>query len=222
MRLKTRAVFTQEPDARLALASEGSFGPHPSFGFALCNHEALLLVDRLSGREFYAETLSSFSRALEIEFSSRENLGEALEKLGAPAHGVVIRPKGAAGPVVKGLRTFHGVARAVVDCLLESPESKVILANDLRAHQNPTRLMRIGETAARLIEQLQSFCPACDAIGFQPVSREAGIPCADCETPTPLVRGHNWECAECRHREFRSSRGASERANPANCPSCNP
>ena len=222
LRLKVRAVFEKEPDARLALASEGSFAPHPAFGFALCNHEALLLVDRLSEREFHSEVLSPRVRALELELSPRDDLAQALEKLGAPDHGVVVRPKDAPDPVVKGLRTFHGVARAMIDCFAESPEAKVILANDLRAHQNPTRMEGIARAAARLVEQLDSFCPGCKAIGFRPAVPEAGVPCSDCETPTAVLRGHTWACEACGHREFRPAENAPVSADPSRCPACNP
>ena len=50
-RRKAEAAFRAMPDAPLALASEGSFGPHPSLAFVPCGIELVLLIERRSGLE---------------------------------------------------------------------------------------------------------------------------------------------------------------------------
>ena len=50
-RAKIDAAFALQPDAAIALASEGSFGPHPALPFAPLARELVLLVDRRTGVE---------------------------------------------------------------------------------------------------------------------------------------------------------------------------
>ena len=53
LRLKTDAVFNIKPDARIAIESEGSFGPHSIIGLVQSDHEALMLVDKELGGRFH-------------------------------------------------------------------------------------------------------------------------------------------------------------------------
>lgn len=50
-RAKIAAGFAQLPEARVGLASEGSFGPHPELPFVSMGLELVLLIDRDSGLE---------------------------------------------------------------------------------------------------------------------------------------------------------------------------
>ncbi|MBL7537713.1 hypothetical protein INQ15_25330, partial [Escherichia coli] len=48
-RAKIAAAFAEAPDAQFALASEGSFGPHPYIPFAPLAREIVVLADRARG-----------------------------------------------------------------------------------------------------------------------------------------------------------------------------
>ncbi|WP_228024433.1 DUF6671 family protein [cf. Phormidesmis sp. LEGE 11477] len=57
-RLKAKAVLELTGE-RLAIASEGSFGPHPQIPFVACNRELVLLLDLEHELEIVGEALST-------------------------------------------------------------------------------------------------------------------------------------------------------------------
>lgn len=64
-RAKIAAAFKRVPQARVGLASEGSFGPHPQIPFLPVGSEIVLLIDRHSGLELSGHHLgpaTNFSR----------------------------------------------------------------------------------------------------------------------------------------------------------------
>ena len=50
-RAKIAAAFEISPGERVAVASEGSFGPHPQIPFMPLAHESVVMKDRVSGLE---------------------------------------------------------------------------------------------------------------------------------------------------------------------------
>ena len=221
LRKKVNAVFDEYPDCRLALASEGSFGPHPHQGLVHSDHEALLLVDRLKNREFYVDHLSTETNHFEVEFGPRDDLEAVLKRAQYPTHGLVVQAKGNSNVIFKGLRSFYEIGQAMLDCFTASPEARVVLSADLRANLNPTRMRVIEETARKLIEKLNSICPHCSEIGFWPTKAVSGLPCNSCDLPTERLKGHSWGCEICAYEEYR---GAESRdgVDPKFCSFCNP
>lgn len=66
-RAKIAAAFAAVPDATVALASEGSFGPHPYIPFVPMAREILVLADRARGLELighHADLATDFSHAV--------------------------------------------------------------------------------------------------------------------------------------------------------------
>jgi hypothetical protein len=92
----------------------------------------------------------------------------------------------------------------------------------MRAHQNPTRMAAVGRLAAALARRLSVPCPSCRAPGFGRVDVQAGLPCADCGTPSELVAHEVHGCAACTHREIRPRADGLDQAEPRFCNVCNP
>lgn len=224
LREKTRAVFESVPEARLVLASEGSFGPHPVFGLIPSDHEALLLTDRQS-QELLVDLVSDSPRSGSIEISPPPSLRDlecAVACLGFPEHALVVRARGSGAPIRKGLRNLLDLQTAVFECASISPDSTAVVENDLRAHMNPTRMRVIESLAEKMVERISSLCPKCHAVGFWPQQRVKGLPCNACHAPTPVLKGHDWGCGICSWMEFRSSPGQQGFADPKHCDLCNP
>ena len=69
VRAKSAATFDHAPDARVGVASEGSFGSHPLVAFLPLGHERILLIDRETGLEVsgqHADPDTNYSHALVI------------------------------------------------------------------------------------------------------------------------------------------------------------
>ena len=213
-------IACERSGSTLGLGSEGSFGPGP-FGFGSWNLEVLVLVDTERCIEVVGSAGEPGLHHHETVTTAAQ-LAEAVRRAGFPEHGVVLRPDGADHPRTwKGLRTPDALAAAFRAAKQESAHGRVFVENDLRAHQHPTRMAVIRRAAAELVERLVCPCPACAAPGFGRQSVVAGLPCAECGTPTEQPIADGFGCVACDHREVRPRTGPGA-ADPGSCSQCNP
>jgi hypothetical protein len=205
----------------LALASEGSFGPHPAAFFLPANEEWLLLVDRKNNLEIHARHLSLETNFSGQEFQNLEELDAFARKVGFPGHGLILRKsKEELDGMLKGI-TDPEQLRTVAVQLLESQESGYV-ETDMRAMLNPSRMQVIGETAQLLLQKLNSFCPSCQFPGFSVTSAEPGLPCSLCGTPSSAALAHLLVCSHCQHEEKISFPHGKKTEDPQYCQVCNP
>jgi hypothetical protein len=199
-----------------ALASEGSFGPHPLLPFAAAGHEMLLFLDVEQGIEIVEVQLSEKTNfaALDLD-GGTPDLDAFLARVGFPAHAIVLRT---GGRIIKGIRERDALERAI----REAGDHPLRLETDMRAHMNPTRMAEIARLGETLSRRLATPCPACGAPGFGPIRSETGLQCEDCGAPTSLVRALVLGCARCAHEETRPRPDGRAAATPAECPECNP
>lgn len=205
----------------LGLASEGSFGSDPFAGLFPWNVEMLMWIDDELGIEVVGmaqgpgrsgHVLTGDWAALEA-FSARE---------GFPQHHLVLRPEHEDDPRVhKGLSDPGELRRAFEACRQMAANGQVFAETDLRAFANPTRMERIGQAAADLVQRLQSCCPVCAAPGFAVTERVPGLACGGCGLPTAIHHGEVWTCLRCPH-QVTVPRTDLRFADPAQCGYCNP
>lgn len=197
----------------LAIASEGSFGPHPLIPFLPAGRELLLFVDAEQGLEICEEAMSERTNFAALEVTQGADVDGFLASVGFPDHALVVR---------SGEKLVKGVAsRTELDRLLDAG-GPLQLETDMRAHLNPTRMGEISRLAERLARRIATACPACGTAGFGPVRCERGLPCADCDAPTQLVRLVVEACTRCLHEQRKPRPDGRLTANPAQCPECNP
>ncbi|MEB3318795.1 MAG: DUF6671 family protein [Cyanobacteriota bacterium] len=211
-----------------AIASEGSFGPHPQLPLLAAGMEWLVFLDRRRGL-----TISEQALARRTNFAHRlvASPGDAapdpalahwLEQVGFPSHALMVRAHQGAAGVEKGLREWRDLALAIARAAAASSDGLALVETDMRAHRNPTRMAAIRRLAFRLVRRLASPCPACQSPGWGVVGQRQGLPCADCGLPTAVTRALVWGCARCEHQEERPCPDALGRADPGRCDWCNP
>jgi hypothetical protein len=207
---------------RYGLASEGTFGPHPAVPLIAAGHEMLLLLDLESGRIIEEAMIAPATNFAHLALpADAAKLDDFLARIGFPAHAVIVRPDGPdALPNAKGL-TDRAALDDVIARLSEGGR-KLRVETDMRAHMNPTRMAAIGELADRLARRLAVPCPSCHAPGFGRVDVVRGLPCAECGTPTGLVKAEIFACTDCGHQDSRPRADGLTEADPAYCPACNP
>lgn len=209
----------------LALASEGTFGPHPLVSYLPCNREIVVLLDKshdikLVGQKFSTDTNYSHKQIKNIE--------EAYEfalKAGFPEHGLVImvEPKATQkSEIVKGITTKKQLFDAVTQALAQSSNGTVHIETDMRALYNPTRMKAIEKATHDLIRKINQVCPKCDWPGFEVIERKKGLPCALCNFPTELTRAVTYYCKKCEFQQEVLCPNGLEKADPAQCIYCNP
>lgn len=153
----------------LGLASEGRFGPHPSFPWLAVNLEWLTFVDRRAGLVIADNLLADRTNFNHRVVAPGEDIEDWLRRVGFPSHALIVRPHrwDASGeaPVIKGVRTARALAEALDRCVGASCDGRARLETDMRAHCNPTRLGVIRTLAFRLVRRIARRCPACAAPG---------------------------------------------------------
>jgi hypothetical protein len=205
----------------LAIASEGSFGAHPSAFFLPANEEWLLLLDRKNGLEIHARHLSTATNFAGQAFSSLEELDAFASKVGFPSHGLILRrSKDELEGLLKGIIDPDQLRTAALQ-LLETQGSGFV-ETDMRAMYNPSRMQVIQETAQLLIQKLNSFCPSCQLPGFAVTSAEPGLPCSLCGTPSSAALAHLLVCNHCQHEEKVFFPHGKKTEDPQYCQVCNP
>lgn len=197
----------------LAVASEGSFGPHPAIPFLAMGRELLAFIDAEQELEIIVEQVSECTNFAACKLEPDTDLEGFLRQVGFPRHALVVRS--ADGPV-KGVRT-----RVQLDRLIASA-GPVTLETDMRAHMNPTRMREIARLAQRLADRIATSCPACGTPGFGVTRAEAGLPCSGCGEATALTRVFIHGCARCPHEVALPRPDHRLTAHPAECPECNP
>lgn len=222
-RAKIAAAFAAAPDAIVALASEGSFGPHPHIPFVPMAREILVFADRARGLELighHAGLATNFSHAVVPDAAAAFAFAE---RIGFPDHGVIIIgcQDGQPAPgiaLVKDVRNRAELSEAVERVI--GLCGSAFVETDMRAHRNPTRMRAIKRATLDLVRRYRSPCPVCAAPGFAVTERVAGLPCSWCGGPTLAIRADVMSCVACDHRVERPV--ADITADPGHCGDCNP
>jgi len=226
-RLKAEAAL-DATGASLGLASEGSFGPHPAIPFLPLAIEWMTFVDRhrdLVISERLVGPPTNFSHSV---IAAGADPGSWLERIGFPAHGVIVRPhrsdlhRSDPFPIVRGLQCRQALDLAIRGAVDHSADGLALLETDMRAHRNPTRMDSIRRLAFRLVRRIRTPCSSCGCPGWGLVGREPGLPCGWCGLPTALLRAEIHGCAHCDHRAEVRRRDGLLRADPQHCANCNP
>ncbi len=206
----------------IGIASEGSFGPHPSLPWLPCGQELLAFVDLESGLRVVESRISLRTTHGQTTARDLDAAGAFLRRIGFPRQAVIVRPNLGDGPLLKGVAEPAAVAAAIRDAAAASGDGTARIEVDMRAHLNPVRMGEIRRLAARLAKRLATPCPACGRPGFGGDGPVPGLPCGWCGTPTAAPLGERWTCPSCGHGEVRTRPDRPSVADPGQCGECNP
>ncbi|MEB3329338.1 MAG: DUF6671 family protein [Candidatus Sericytochromatia bacterium] len=223
-RAKAQAAL-ERTGADLALASEGSFGPHPAAPFLAANREVLLLLDRTADLELVATAVSTVTNFAHAVVSTPEAAHAFAERIGFPTHGLILRdgPDPATARVVtRGITTRQGLEEALARALPRGFGEAVLLETDMRAHLNPTRQVVIRQAAEDLIARASALCEVCGTPGFALQEVVPGLPCGWCGQPTRQPLAEVVGCLRCEHTRRRPFPTGERTADPGRCDLCNP
>lgn len=211
----------------LAIASEGTFGPHPLFPYLPCNRELVILIDLKHDLEVVGEEFSTTTNYSHQRVSSLAEAEHFAHKAGFPQHGLVVIPDPQTpgsgtgnGKMFKGITSKEALQEAVTFALQTSPQ--VHLETDMRALYNPTRMQTIAKATQNLIQKLNQFCPQCGWPGFDLLKSEPGLPCGWCGAPTSLIQTEIYGCKKCDFTQEVHFPEGIETADPGQCAYCNP
>lgn len=205
----------------LAVASEGSFGAHPSIYFVPANDEILILIDKKNNLEIIARNLSTETNFRASEITSLKQLKEFADGAGFPAHGLIIKKSETDfEDMVKGITNWETL-NSTFNYFIETFQSAYI-ETDMRAMQNPMRMENIRKATLNLVSKVKSACPQCETPGFDVVAVNKGLPCQLCGLPTRSILSYTYTCARCAYtiKEMYPNKKTFE--DPIYCDYCNP
>lgn len=223
-RTKIAAGFDYAPYARVGIASEGSFGPHPYVPYLAVGRELILLIDRERGLELTGHFVSpetNYGHAVVSDMKAALSFAE-LSKF--PDHGLIVMGWADEKPapdlaLFKDVGDLKGLEKAVSQVVAQC--GAAFVEADMRAHRNPTRMCAIEHAARDLVRRFRSQCPACAHPGFDVTERIAGLPCEWCAEPTRVSRAERFTCQACHYRQERAVSNATT-ADAGYCDLCNP
>jgi hypothetical protein len=223
-RAKIAAGFANAPCARVGIASEGSFGPHPYIPFLSLGRELIVLIDRETGLELIGHDASPETNFDHAVVSDLASAVEFAERVKFPDHGLIVigcvdNQPAPAQALIKDITDLESLEAAFSEVVNKC--GAAFVETDMRAHRNPTRMSAIGRATADLIRRFRSRCPACAYPGFAITERVPGLPCTWCGEPTRLIQREILSCRSCGHRHERSATDKTT-ADPGQCEGCNP
>jgi hypothetical protein len=207
--------------ADLGIASEGSFGPHPSLWFVAADEELMIFMDRRYGLEITARAVSTDTNFDAAIVDSEESLLQFAAKARFPSHGLILRAeKDGERQLYKGITD----AKELTDKFhhLLAYGRPVAVETDMRAHFNPSRMQVIRQAAEQLLSKVLSRCPSCAMPGFDVTDVLPGLPCELCGQPTAMTISHLLQCKHCRHLVEKPFPQGYKTADPRWCQYCNP
>jgi len=220
LRRKCELILKHE-DSELAIASEGSFGPHPGAFFIAADEEFVMLKGKQYGLEITGKALSTATNFSAQKIYNETSLLEFLEKVGFPEHAIILRPsKEIYNNVYKGLQKKEPVLQIFNQFIKE--HGMAYIETDMRAMYNPTRMKVIAEATKSLIQKMKQLCPECALPGFDISDSITGLPCQLCGMPTRSIKSFVYACKGCGYREDRIRDNGKISEDPMYCDYCNP
>jgi hypothetical protein len=205
----------------LVIASEGSFGSHPSVFFAHADDELIMLVDKKNELEIVARELSLETNFSAEKITSFEQLLDFANKTGFPSHGLIIKTKATKSTNIYKDFTDLAHLRLVYESNIEK-SSEVWVETDMRAHKNPTRMKVIEKATYNLIKKITTLCPECQTPGFDVTKIIKGLPCEWCKSPTDSTLAFQRNCKKCNYTSLENYPNGKQYESPEYCPYCNP
>lgn len=205
----------------LAIASEGSFGMHPSIFIAQADDEMMLFLDAKNEVEVIAIEISTDTNFNASEITNTADLIAFAEKVNFPSHGLILKSSQNNFEIIyKGitekddlLEKFHSLKEQFGSAYVET---------DMRANFNPTRMKLIEKVAMKLVESVLNECPNCNFPGFSITKANTGLPCEWCHSPTQSTLSYTYECKKCHYKKEDLYPHNKIKEDPMYCDFCNP
>jgi hypothetical protein len=210
-----------EFDCDLGIASEGSFGSHPSIFFAQADDEFLIFIDKKNDLEIIARELSLDNNFFGAAISNKEMLADFVSKVQFPSHAIILRSQpDDLTAIIKGITTTSQLEDSFQN--LMSIYGSVYAETDMRALYNPTRMNVIKMATQKLLETITTACPSCKTPGFSITDVKQGLPCSWCSAPTRSTLSFVYSCKKCSFSSEKMHPHQKTTEEPGFCDSCNP
>jgi hypothetical protein len=207
-------------DYDLAIASEGSFGPHPTMYFVPANIEFICLVDLKNDIEIIESFMTEETNYKHFDFKKDESYEKYLTDVKFPSHALILRNLMSDTVIEKAIDN-----REYLDALINKAfksSVKLRLETDMRAMYNPMRMKAIEKVTQKLVERIKTKCPSCEAPGYGLVKTEGKLLCEFCHLPTDIYKYVTHNCIKCDYQEKFPREDGLKEVSMQYCQYCNP
>jgi hypothetical protein len=205
----------------LGIASEGSFGAHPSLFFASADDELLIFIDKKNNFEIIARELSTDTNFNGSEIKSEKELLDFADLVQFPSHALILRvSKNDNTTIVKGITNLEHLKK-LFHAMLQK-HNNVYAETDMRAMHNPTRMAVIKNATKKLVDKINSCCPQCNTPGFGITDAKKGLACSLCGAPTKSTLSLIYRCKKCHYNREKKYPNQKTTEDPMYCDYCNP
>ena len=202
--------------AKIGIASEGSYGSHPTIPFLNASQEYMIFVDLEHHIEIVESNLFTDITVFHERLNSKNQTLKFLRNFNFPNQGVLL--KNSAGELLsKSVKTISDVL--VIAENEWRGGSEIIIESDLRAMHNPKRMRTIEKLALKLVKRIKQLCPECETPGFGPIDRISGAACSNCGKVSTRTLAIKYACNHCNYSESRVKKLFID---PMHCNWCNP
>ncbi|MGB0932941.1 MAG: DUF6671 family protein [Lishizhenia sp.] len=211
----------KQANCDLGIASEGSFGAHPVYGFVASDDELVILIDQKNDLEIVARNLTTETNFSSALLHSETELFEFAENVNFPSHAIILRnAQNGVEKIIKGIQHLQNLKTAFFEIYTEF--NQVFAETDMRALYNPTRMNAIKIATQNLIKKIDVECPSCKTPGFDVSDVNKGLPCSDCGFPTRSTLSVDYLCKKCGFQKNELYPNKKEKEDPTYCDICNP
>lgn len=217
---KQKCLFaTDKLGYDIAIASEGSFGPHPAIAFVNADIELLMYYDKINSVEVVVNEISTDTNFNKADVRDKVELLKFADRSKFPSHALILKDE-KNQIIKKGIQS----EKVLIELFNENIKSNKFISveTDMRAHLNPTRMKVIERCANKLVEALKSTCPKCGMFGFVITASKDGLPCSNCASPTRSTLAFVSECKKCHHQTEKKFPHGKTHEDPMYCDFCNP
>jgi hypothetical protein len=205
----------------LGVASEGSFGAHPTMYFISADDELLIFIDARNNIEIIVRELSTSTNFNMEQVNGLNELREFAQQAGFPEHALILRrSRNENTEIFKGITDVETLESTFE--LLHARYGSVHVETDMRAMHNPTRMAVIGAAVGKLVQRVRSTCPQCEMPGFGITEAKRGLPCSLCGSPTNSALSLIYVCQHCTFRKEEMYPNGTTSEDPMYCDYCNP
>ena len=208
-------------NCNLGIASEGSFGPHPSMFFISADDEFLIFIDTKNNLEVIVRELSTSTNFNGRQIQTQKELFEFAEQVGFPAHGLILRKsKDENTDIHKGITESEILQKSFN--YFFSKYNSVYAETDMRAMYNPTRMSVIEQATQKIVQKIKSTCPQCQTPGFGITDTKKGLECSLCGSSTNSTLSYIYVCQHCKFTKEEMYPNKRKTEDPTYCDYCNP
>ena len=205
----------------MAIASEGSFGAHPSIPFIPADDELVFLFDKKNNLEFIARELSTDTNFNGVAICTNDELVDFANSVKFPSHGLIIKKsKDDFTELKKGITDWNHLQDSFQ--YFVQKYGTAFVETDMRAMYNPTRMDVIKKAVEKLAIRINSLCPNCGTPGFGITNSKLGLPCSLCRFPTRSTLSYMYSCQRCDFIQEKMYPHGKITEEPTYCDICNP